>query len=85
MDIIVFGLLEYCAKKQKQMAILGYDDQVFACQTFPSLSTIREDTESITLATVQQIQDCICGSDYVEKVLIPPLIIERESTCRLNH
>ncbi|MFA6816812.1 MAG: GntR family transcriptional regulator [Lentisphaeria bacterium] len=80
MDIMVFSLLEYCAKKKKKVAILGYDDQVFACHTFPSLSSIREDTEGVTFATVQQIQDCISKSCNIEKILISPVIVKREST-----
>lgn len=80
MDILVFAVMEQCRKHGLKIPVLGHDDQHFTQQMIPSLSTIREDDETIAKEIVNQIRSIFCGENAIQNILVPARLKLREST-----
>ena len=83
MDILTFSIYRFLAKHGLTLPVLGHDDRDFAGQLTPSLSSIREDVARIAEATGLLIRGAICGDAPGKALLIPPEIVERDSTVML--
>lgn len=65
----------------KELAIMGFADQKFAADTFPSLSTVKIDRVAIAQKAADALLARINGQDNIERVVdVGFEIIERETT-----
>lgn len=64
----------------QDISVIGYDDQVFASEIHPRLTTIRQPMEQMGQQAVRLLLKLIQGSKRNASVLLQPNLIIREST-----
>ncbi|NQX67304.1 LacI family DNA-binding transcriptional regulator [Paenibacillus alba] len=62
------------------LSVIGYDDQVFAAEIHPRLTTIRQPMEQMGQHAVRLLLKLIQGSKRNTSVVLQPELIVREST-----
>lgn len=76
----VRGLLDRGIKVPRQVAVTGIDNMLYCELCYPKLSTVDTKAEDMCLATARTMLDLLANSRVVRTVIIPPTIVEREST-----
>ncbi|KRE49750.1 LacI family DNA-binding transcriptional regulator [Paenibacillus sp. Soil724D2] len=73
-------------KIPSDLSVIGYDDQVFASEIHPRLTTIRQPMEQMGQHAVRLLLKLIQGSKRNSSVILQPELIVRESTaiCRIG-
>ncbi|MGO4180330.1 LacI family DNA-binding transcriptional regulator [Paenibacillus sp. TAF43_2] len=83
-DGLAFGLMEALKSEgyriPEDISIIGYDDQGFANEIHPRLTTIRQPMEEMGKQAARQLLNLIRGSKHNSSILLQPDLIVREST-----
>ena len=85
-DIMAVGLLKVLGEEKisvpEDIAVIGYDGIEFCDFITPSLSTIEQPVEKISILTCERLVDLISGAKKMspKRKIIPPVVIERDST-----
>ncbi|OPH56374.1 LacI family transcriptional regulator [Paenibacillus ferrarius] len=67
------------------MSIIGYDNQLFASEIHPQLTTIRQPVEQMGKEAVRLLLKLIGGAQRNSSVLLQPQLIIRHSTANYKH
>ncbi|WP_341864892.1 LacI family DNA-binding transcriptional regulator [Paenibacillus helianthi] len=67
------------------ISIIGYDDQVFASEIHPQLTTVRQPTEQMGKEAVRLLLKLIEGSKRNSSVLLQPELLIRQTTANYKH
>ncbi|OXS54757.1 LacI family transcriptional regulator [Cohnella sp. CIP 111063] len=86
-DALALGFME-ALKSQgyripQEISVIGYDDQVFAQEIHPRLTTIRQPMEQMGLQAARRLLKLIGGAKRNSSILLQPELIARESTARV--
>ncbi|MFF2889065.1 LacI family DNA-binding transcriptional regulator [Paenibacillus sp. NPDC057967] len=93
-DMMAFGVMDALKNNglriPDDVSVVGYDDQLFATQLRPLLTTVRQPVESIGAQAIELLLKQIGSKeehqhDAVEHIKLQPELIVRESTRRLIH
>jgi LacI family transcriptional regulator len=68
----------------QDVSVIGYDDQIFADEIHPRLTTIRQPVEEMGIEAVKLLLRVIEGTERSSSVLLQPKLIIRESTAELG-
>ncbi|OXS57681.1 LacI family transcriptional regulator [Cohnella sp. CIP 111063] len=86
-DYIALGVIDACLNRgvriPEQLSIVGFDDQKFASEFRPKLTTVRQPADKIGAAGVELLLEAM--NDPAKRqttVTIEPTLIVRESTAR---
>jgi len=86
-DYIALGVIDACLNRgiriPEQLSIVGFDDQKFASEFRPKLTTVRQPADKIGAAAVELLLEAM--NDPAQRqttVTIEPTLIVRESTAR---
>ena len=81
LDILVFRVCDYCRRHGieigRDVQLIGFDDSAFCGELDPPLTSIREDAPGIALAAVGMVRRILCRAATVERIAVPPVIIDR--------
>lgn len=92
-DLTGFGavraLREAGLRVPEDCSVLGFDDVPYAALSSPSLSTIRQPMEQMGVIAVERLLEQIHEDDRTKKRkrrvdLLPPVLVQRESTAPLQ-
>jgi DNA-binding LacI/PurR family transcriptional regulator len=64
----------------KTLSVVGFDDEPMSQYLRPSLTTLRQPIHDIGCKVIAMVNDVLNGSRERQQVLMPPLLITREST-----
>lgn len=91
-DMMAFGVMDALKNNglriPNDLSIVGYDDQLFATQIRPWLTTVRQPVELIGSQAIELLLQKIGKKENdpeaaIKHVKLQPKLIVRESTCRL--
>jgi LacI family transcriptional regulator len=63
----------------EDVAVVGFDDQIFAASLIPALTTVRAPTEQVGQQAVQQLVHMIRGEGVEPCLILPTELVLRES------
>ena len=80
-DLIAIGamraLQEHNLSIPEQVAVVGFDDIAIASFTFPSLTTVKQDTKLAGELLVNTLLESIRGKDITTTLITPELVIRK--------
>lgn len=85
-DFMALGILKALEEENitvpGDMAVIGYDGIEFCDFTTPSLSTVEQPAEKVSILTCERLIDLLSGTKKIKsrKIVIPPTVIERDSS-----
>ncbi len=85
-DFIALGILKALEEENisvpGDMAVIGYDGIEFCNFSTPSLSTIEQPAEKVSILTCERLIELLSGTKKIKsrRIVIPPVVIERESS-----
>jgi len=88
-DYIALGVIDACLNRgiriPRQLSIVGFDDQIFASEFRPKLTTVRQPADKIGAAGVELLLEAMSDSSRRKVTIqIEPELIVRESTARVT-
>ncbi|NOV03322.1 LacI family DNA-binding transcriptional regulator [Paenibacillus planticolens] len=88
-DYVAFGIIDAFKNNglqiPKDLSVVGYDDQIFAAEFRPKLTTVRQPSEKLGKAAVDELLRLIDGTaEGHQTVVLEPEIVVRETTARIN-
>jgi len=87
-DLLAFGVLRGLAAAgvavPKEMAVVGYDDVVFASMLSPSLSSVRQPKYELGVAAAELLLEEVTGAPHEHRAIRfePELVVRASSTPR---
>ncbi len=85
-DFIALGVLKALEEEgisvPGDIAVIGYDGIEFCNFSTPSLSTIEQPAEKVSILTCERLIDLLSGTKKIKsrRIIIPPTVIERDSS-----
>jgi LacI family transcriptional regulator len=80
---VLLALREAGCKVPEEVAVVGFDDQVFAASLIPPLTTVRAPTEQVGREAVRQLVRIIHGESVEPRLVLPTELVIRQSCgCR---
>ena len=84
-DLLAFGVLRGLAAAQvavpEEMAVVGYDDVVFASMLSPSLSSVRQPKYELGVAAAELLLEEVAGTPHEHRAIrFEPELVVRAST-----
>lgn len=83
-DLLAAGgiraLTEEGVKIPEQVAVIGIDNSVFSEVCIPQLTSLDNKLLESSMMATQQLVNCLGGKAPIRQVLLPPELIERETT-----
>jgi LacI family transcriptional regulator, repressor for deo operon, udp, cdd, tsx, nupC, and nupG len=89
-DLIAIGVIQQLLRSgvrvPEDVSVTGFDDIEVAANTFPALTTIRQQTSEIAHRALQMVVNMMqpaafTGEQVFENILIKPELVIRESCC----
>ena len=87
-DLLAFGVLRGLAGAgvavPEEMAVIGYDDGVFASMLSPSLSSVRQPKYELGVAAAELLLEEVIGASHEHRAIRfePELVVRASSTPR---
>lgn len=76
---VLFGLRQAGSRVPGDVALAGFDDQVFSATLDPPLTTVRAPTELVGRSAVQNLLRLIRGEDVEPRLVLPTELVIRAS------
>jgi len=81
---VLLALRQAGRRVPEEIALVGFDDQVFAGSLIPPLTTVKAPTEAVGRQAVRQLIRAIQGEEVEPRLTLPTELVIRES-CGCPH